>query len=356
MNEIEKQLLEDEKELAKALEDQNKENEEPSLKDKIQEVEAEPEKTEKVEPEENSGMDELKHEEDKQAEDNNLSPSAAAFAKERREKRELAAKLKELEEKLAKSSAQPTVIQQYVQKQANEPAQKNEKPIEDLEPNKTTNYEEWLEWRDRQVEKAAIEAKAGVEEIGKSLKEIKEWRESQQEKIRRDAIVDAAVSEFVEIEDAYKKENPDYANAVDFGRKEYGKAIRMRDWDKTPAQIEAELDHMMLMFASQAKSKGLNPAEEIYDLAIERFGYTPKTKQQEAEAEDNGQTEDLPPKKKTNLSKIQENKKRSISGLASGSGTSGTLTAADIDNMSNAEFSRLTPSQLRELEAAAASE
>jgi hypothetical protein len=101
------------------------------------------------------------------------------------------------------------------------------------------------------------------------------------------------------------------------------------------------------MFASQAHKAGLNPAEEIYSIAIERFGYQPKKADESA-----GVEKAKPVSSKPNLSVIAANKKRSATGLAGGGQGSGGLTAADVQNMSNAEFSRLTATQLRELEQA----
>lgn len=276
-----------------------------------------------------------------------VKPDAAAFAKARREKRakeaENAQLRKELEELRAARTApvQSTVAQPTAKVDA----------IVDAEPNKATDYEAWLEWKDRQIEakNAALEADLG---------DIKKWRNEQETQTKEQNQFQAAVTEFLDIENKYRQSNPDYGNAIGFAVNKYREAAKVMYPDKTEAQIVEAIDKQMLQQAAVFASKGLNPAEELYDLAIERFGYVPKSAAAEEETTDTEaqvtqQTRPTPAKPK--LAVINANKKKSASPL-SGGGQAGSsqLTAEDLDNMSNAQFAALTPAQLRELEAATA--
>lgn len=276
-----------------------------------------------------------------------VKPDAAAFAKARREKRakeaENAQLRKELEELRAAKAApvQPTVAQPTAKADA----------IVDAEPNKATDYEAWLEWKDRQIEakNAALEADLG---------DIKKWRNEQETQTKEQNQFQAAVTEFLDIESKYRQENPDYGNAIGFAVNKYREAAKVMYPDKTEAQITDAIDRQMLQQAAIFAAKGLNPAEELYDLAIERFGYVPKsavTEEETTETEAQVTQQTRPSPSKPKLAVINANKKKSASPLSGGGQTgSAQLTAEDLENMSNAQFAALTPAQLRELEAATA--
>ena len=334
MNELEKELAADEAALAKlaGLGPEDKPEEEVIVEDA---EEDEPVPKDEPEP---------KPEVDADKEDKNLTPSVAAFAKERCEKRALAAQKAALEAQLAELRKAPA---EQPKKEAVVSEVKKDEVSADPEPNKLDNYEEWLEWKDRQSAKLALEATKIARETADQVKEINDWRESQRKAAEYSNIVSAAVQEFTQIENDYRAKNPDYGNAMEYGRREYGRALKLLNPQLTEKQVEQELDKQMLMFAAEAKARGLNPAEELYDTAIERFGYQPN--------QGGSQTEVAakPVAKRPSLSVIQANKKRSASPLSGGGqGGSASITAADLENMTNAEFSRLSAAQLRALEQA----
>jgi len=213
MNEIEKQLAEDEKELVSIIKGESGEVEkkEPTVKEKIQKEENPPDEKDDKEPEkkEDDKADDAKTDDvnpdegDKGTGDDEVSPSASAFAKERREKREMAAKIKALEETVAKGATVASVTQ--TKPVETKPAQETTQAVVDAEPNKTTDYEAWLEWRDRQGEAKAQEASRLAGETAESVKEIRAWREQQQRETQNQELIRNAVEEFVQIEDQYKK-------------------------------------------------------------------------------------------------------------------------------------------------------
>lgn len=238
---------------------------------------------------------------------------ASAWAKMRREARALAAEKAELARKLEE-------LQRPKQQE-----QKEEKKEVTDEPDKSENYGAWLEWKNAKLES---QIKAISEDIGKQK------AESEQTKTYT-----SAVDELNGYVDEFAKKQPDVKEAGDHVVKELKKSISLLNPDWNDKQVTAEVGHTILKMASSAAVKGLNPAEELYDIAIERFGYTKK--EQQAKQEDT----------RKSISAIAANKKRSASPLQGG-GQSGTvpLTKQSIADMDLSEFSKLTPSQLRALE------
>jgi len=241
-----------------------------------------------------------------------VNPSAAAFAKLRREKREAAAAAAKLEQELAAVKQQPA-------KQQAEPTKDNPDP----EPDKLADRTSWLEWKLRQNEREVSEFRA--------------WKAKQEQETEHSRTVNEAVQEFNQIVNEYKKGNADFDNAMSFAEKRYAESLRILNPSLSDNQIRTAINQEVLKLAAIAAAKGLNPAEELYDMAIERFGYV--------KAEETT--------KKPDLKKIEENKKRSVSGIAA-AGSSGKmpLTLEAISKMSNGEFANLDPALLRQLEEA----
>ena len=251
----------------------------------------------------------------------------AAWAKLRREKRELEAQLR-----AAKGEPKPV--------DPAKPAVKDGKPAEDAEPDRAKEPEKWRDWKDRQRD-AEIE-------------ELRKFREEQTRQQEEKQVFTQAITEFNEIRDDYIKKNPDYVNAFTHGYDAYAKAIKMMRPDLTGQQIVQMVDREMLKFAGTCVAKGLNPAEELYDMAIERFGYVPNAKKsvEEVEEPEAEEVEEAPreaPRPK--LKKIAETRKRSASPLmGGGQGGKGPLTKEAAANMSLGDMMNLDPSDWAELE------
>lgn len=251
------------------------------------------------------------------AEETDEKPDAAAFAKARREKRELQAKIDELRQQLQQ-------VQQPAQRQAETSAAKADP---DPEPSKQDNYEAWLEWKDRQLERKTAQLEQKLNE-----REQREYVSN---------LYTAALQELQDDETTYKRAKPDYDAAMEHMKTAYVNAMRMVNPGVTGKEVNSAMQQSILKLAATAKARGVNPAEALYDAAIEFYGYQP------------GQATEAKPAAKPapNLGKIAANQRRSASPLqGGGSGQSAMLTMEMVANMSNAEFMKLTPAQLRQLE------
>lgn len=157
--------------------------------------------------------------------------------------------------------------------------------------------------------------------------------------IAKKELTQRAIQEFSSIERQYMAENPHYDAAGALVQKEMIRAEMLLNPAMTPERAAQNVMNKILSIASGAVNQGANPCEVLYDMAVERFGFKPEAKQEAKE-------------KKTDLAKIDSNKKRSATPLAAG-GNSGkaAVTLESIANMSLADFNKLTPEQMRELEA-----
>lgn len=249
------------------------------------------------------GKEEEKVKEDKEA---------VQFARQRRE---LAAQAREL----------AALREQVTAKQAAEV--KATATDVDPEPNRQEKYEEWLEWNLRQQSKQ-IETLTNVVSAT--------YQKTEQADIMRRAVV-----EFNQIQEDYKKVNPEYDNIVAYGYQQYYNAMKVLNPTKSQAELMQDVDKQILTFASQAVQRGLNPAEELASYIIENFNYQKPAPKVEAKEQ----------RKAVPLRDIERNKKRSASPLVGG-GQEGAsrVSLQGIGTMSNADFSRLTASELDALE------
>lgn len=258
-------------------------------------------------------------------------PSNADWARQRREMRELKAKLAALEKEKAPPPASPEPKTEAKPETSAKPAP---------EPNKQENYQAWLEWKLAQNDNTAQEQRTLISQLKKII-------DDRQQADRQQQIINQAFDEFNNYEESYKTKNPDYVNATQFAREQYAKSIKILYPQMTAKQIERAIEHEILKFAGGCVQKGLDPAEELYDMAIERFGYVKQ------DAPDAAEETPKPAKPaKPNLKAISANKKRSASPLAGGGqGGSIPVTSEMFENMTLGDYARLTKDQLMQLEA-----
>ena len=257
----------------------------------------------------------------------------AAWAKLRREKRELEAKLKAVENKSTAPS--PVTVTEQPKTDA--------KLATDVEPDKATNPEAWKEWKIGQLEAKQNEINQRFEAQAKIEQETKVFRE--------------AIGEFNQIRDDYISKNPDYIPAFTHGFDAYAKSIKMMNPSLSNQQITGMIDRELLKFAGQCVAKGLNPAEELYDMAIERFGYAPNSAKTSKNTEEEQEPVHEAPKgiqreaPRPNLRNIANNRKRSASPLVGAGQTGkGQLTKEGAANMTLGEMMELDPADWAELE------
>ena len=264
-------------------------------------------------------------------------PTNADFARMRREARELKAKLAKYE-----SASAPALPSAPATPSEVKPSEV--KPVVDAksaEPDREVDYRAWLEWKIAQQDST-------IQEQAKLTKDYQDWRAETQTISKNQQLINDAVQELGGIEESYKKQNSDYMNAVEFGRNKYADALKITNPNWTQKQIDTKIDMDVLKFASDCSTKGLNPAEELYDMMIERFGYT-KSQARQAVEDD----VELPRGREArpNLRSIATNRRRSASPLSGGGqGGSVPITREIAGDMSIGEFSKLSPSDLADLE------
>mgnify|MGYP003650006313 CR=1 FL=1 len=290
------------------------EEEESKLKDEsTDEPKVEPEEeVDAADEEEAESKEEVEEESEEDEEEEEKEPEkeeeqkldASAYAKLRREKREL-------QERVAAMEAEKAPVVEVAT---------------DAEPSKEDSYEEWLEWKNDKLEKRQDK----IEE-----QQAKDSRDKQQNELWS-----GAVKEFKGFEREFQKKTPDYEAAADHMRERLTDAILLTNPNATQQEVSTQVSNFILKSASVAAQDGYNPAESLYRQAKERFGFTAPVAESSAA-----------PKKQTNLKKIDSNRRKSASPLQSGGATnSNHVSLESINSMSMAEFARLTPSQIRELE------
>ena len=297
MSNLYEQIAEDELKLkAETGDEAAQEEQEPVVEEEEEEQEAEAEST----PEEEPKADEEKEEEKQEAEPEPKLDATAHF-RHRQEKKALQERIEALE------------------------AAANPKPViedTDPEPDKGEQYEEWLEWKDR-----TIEAK---------VTKVSEWQKKQESQQEQQNIWNGAVKEFQGFEAAFQKNTPDYEAAASHMKDRLADSYKLVNPNLTQQQVDSQVSNYILRNAAAAAQDGYNPAESLYNQAKERFGFTKP---------------EVAVKRKTDLKKIDANRRKSASPLQSGGQTnSNHVSIESIAGMSMSEFAKLTPSQLRELE------
>lgn len=226
---------------------------------------------------------------------------AAQLRIERKQRKELEARLAALQPQTPVAQPHPTTLQPAV-------AAKTD-GAEGQQPSTQTALEERL---------AAIEA-----------------RNQQQE------FHTAVVTEFTNHEREFAKTTPDYdaASAHMVGRMaESAKALYPTATDQ---QIGAFLQRQILTIASQAAQKGLNPAETLYLMAHDRYGYTGQPAAQPKV--DAAATQ-------KRLDTVKNNSRRSTTPLTSTGGTgSPKATIEEAASMDLSDFSNLPASEIERM-------
>lgn len=263
---------------------------------------------------------------DNEAENISDSGNSETEEEETQEENEnsLQARLRIAEKQKRDLEAQLTKQQRY----GLTPEQEVQKPVEqvndDPEPNRQENYEEWLEWKDRQIERKTLELD---ERLGKFEKSTQEKELKKQ-----------AINEFQQIENNFKSTVDDYEEASLTLKREIAKSIYLQNPFMSEAQVMEGVNDHILRLASQYYNEGYNPSEALYHLSK---SLAPQEPQVQAPVEE--KVNDKP-----DLKRISQNKKKSASPLTAG-GKGGQPTVGSIHNMTNAEKARLTDAEWDEL-------
>lgn len=154
-----------------------------------------------------------------------------------------------------------------------------------------------------------------------------------------------AADELSDIETEFAKEHEDYKDAATHMVKGLYGATRQLYPHLTEKQAIQAVQNKVLGIASQAARNGQNPAEVLYQMSFDRFGFDPDKVQK---------ADDAPGKKKTNaadtLKKKAKNRKRSANGLTGGGQSAGArVTIDEAKNMSLADFGNMSETEIDDL-------
>lgn len=171
------------------------------------------------------------------------------------------------------------------------------------------------------------------------LAELKEWKQKKEAEDNQKALVSGAVGEFLNFENQFKTQAPDYDERASYVSNRIQENVRFQNPGFSDAQVKSAAAHMLLNRASLAAQQGLNPAAALYAEA-ERMGYR-KAEEVETKSTEKG----------TTLAKLAENKKKSTG--MSGNGGNGKAFVGNDEflKMTNAERMKLSESDWARLEA-----
>lgn len=187
-----------------------------------------------------------------------------------------------------------------------------------------------------------VDPKAGAEDKAKP-KETAEQRLDRIEAERdREALRNQAVEEFNEIEKEFQQTTPDYEDASSHMIKSMFQGVKNAYPEATDKQALAFVQKRILQIASNAVNRGLNPAEVLYDMSFERYGFQPGQKKTEGKKDGKSKVE--------NLKAIQKNKKRSANAFQGGGHNAGArATLEEASNMDLASFGAMSEAEIDEL-------
>lgn len=177
------------------------------------------------------------------------------------------------------------------------------------------------------------------------LQEVAAWKQKKDYEEQRVTLRDEAVKSYTSYENEFKDTVADYGEVTRFGIQAIASSIMTLNPALKGEALNDAVKHKVLELGAQAEARGEQPAEFFYKQS-KAWGYKPEP----PKAEDTP----APEKKTPSVKNIAEHKKRSATSLTPG-GKSGSAPVSREQvmskNMTLADFAKLTPNQLRELEA-----
>ncbi len=202
------------------------------------------------------------------------------------------------------------------------------KTVEPVKPEvKQESFDEWLRNNpkpDKEKDLAGyLVWNAEKTERKEAHDDVQNATTREQQKI--ESLIGGAQAEIEEIQNEYKKTNPDYENAINHAKAEYSKAIKTLMPQLSEKQVKQAIDKEILNMALKCNREGTNLGEVLYDTAIERFGYDPDN----AGAKPSQESVQRP-----NLRVVANNKRKSASSLGGGGeGAKGRITLEQLADM-----------------------
>lgn len=151
-----------------------------------------------------------------------------------------------------------------------------------------------------------------------------------------------AIQEFNSIEKEFSARTPDYEAASAHMIQTLYSGIKALNPGVSDEIALKEVQNKVLNFASQAANRGQNPAEVLYHMAHEHYGFDASKVQKQAQ-------NNLPKKtgKADNLKNVMKNKKKSASPLSGGGQNTGAnVTMEEASKMDLASFGNLSESEI----------
>ena len=247
-------------------------------------------------------------EEDKPEPKTEEKPDNAAMAKMRREaaaSRKAEQEAKAELERLRAETAQPK-------------QQPETKVVDDPEPDQD-DVEAHLKWQIRKQDRA-------LDELRQWKNEQSETHKKQEAERKKKETYDGAIAEFTRLEVEFIKQAPDYEATTKHMHTRMTDAVKALYPSLTDEQAIQAANNQILNLASHYAQQHLNPVEELYYLAKDRYGLTA--------------TEAQPEPRKASVEKVAEVRKKAASSLGGG-------TAAKPLQMPKTprELAALTPEQ-----------
>lgn len=235
-------------------------------------------------------------------------PDARGYARLRREKAEAEKRAREYEERL-----------KALEEKFSQPTQKQPEN-KDPEPDVKKDPVAWLEWNDRQNKTEITQLKETIQKEQKAKQEAE--------------LIEAAKSEFTQYEQQFANTVKDYEDVAQFMFKRVAESLQVVNPNMSQAELVNATQRHILQMAANYHAQGLNPAEELYYDAKDKFGFQPKPQEKQEPV-------------KRDLSKVAQNRKRNAgTASVSGAGTKPQITKEMAANMSISEFAKLNKAEL----------
>lgn len=159
-----------------------------------------------------------------------------------------------------------------------------------------------------------------------------------EEQQHHDQLINAAISEFSAIEEIFSKDTPDYEGASSHMIGKMIQGVKYSNPGIAHSEALSTTKRQILHLAARAQAQGLNPAEALYKMSFEHYGYEGK------------QNTPNPKTSTDRLKKIQNNQKRSATSLSGGGQPgSSTITLEEAGNMDLGSFSNLSEAEMDRL-------
>jgi hypothetical protein len=201
---------------------------------------------------------------------------------------------------------------------AEEELRKQQSKPQTTEPNKEEDREAWLEWKAQQLEE--------------ETKGLKQWKEQQEAERQAREHEEAQIRGFMYAENQFKAVAPDYEDVSNHMISRMSESVRLLNPHADDVAVNNFVKKQILTWAEQAAQQGFQPAQYLYNLGKNKFGYQPKAPV-------------LTKQERPNLSIVEKNRKKSASGVGGSSGKS-SLTIKALENMSVADMSNMDPEEI----------